>query len=80
MKSKTHEINSERFAYALGLFVIIMTEQSDIDELLFNEDVRTIFSAFKRRHLREVRLKNRTYECSVPANIFSCILHEEKDT
>lgn len=61
MKPKTPEINSERFAYALGLFVIIMTEQSDVDELLFNEDVRTIFSAFKRRHMREVRLKNKTY-------------------
>jgi hypothetical protein len=61
MKSKIPEITSDRFAYALGLFVIIMIEQSDMDELIFNEDVRTIYAAFKRRHLREVRLRNKAY-------------------
>lgn len=61
MNQPTITINSDRFGFSLGLFMVVLIDQVTPDEGAFRLDVMAITGALKKRHLREERLKNQSY-------------------
>jgi hypothetical protein len=53
--------NSDRFAFSLGLFLVVMIDQVTPDEGAFRADVMAIMGALKKRHLKEERQRNQNY-------------------
>jgi len=58
-------INTDKYGFCLGLFMMVMLDQVTPDEGAFRHDVMVLMGALKKRHLREQRLKNKSYFRSV---------------
>lgn len=58
---KGSKYNSDRYAYALGVFILSLITDSDPDVLLFDPDVRAIFGSMMAKHAKERRLKTPSF-------------------
>lgn len=81
MKPKEHSKNTDRYAYALGVFIMNMIVDHDSNILLFDQDVRNIHGSMFAKHAKEMRLKNKSYNsgCVIGMGAYNACVDESKD-